>query len=471
MTSTVETTELSLLVQPVSSQMTAEEPSTKDTLLTTDPAGEEASEEHGSMAAENEVLPHAHPDTPTYLPIPNAYDLLDPRLHTRPSTPIDNEVLSHAHPDTPTYSAIPNAHDALNTRPDTRPSTPTSSYQALYEQVSPPQSPLQIYEDPCRKDEIVTRAPYNKDLVQALAELDANFERHRIATPERLSPERLENRATWRKAQESENRKSGNLDLPADMINNYKTIDSCIRAIRAKVMDNYGFRALQKLIRINDIRIWGDQVRFDALLFAIIEYLEQPKPSVDVSTQLMITLRVMLHNHHSKIDTYEPRILGALITCRRFYKATHHVVAGIEESCDDISCLTLIPIQCVEATLDTIETETHDEAGKRSVALGIYVLQLLLKRIATSKLFGPADIDSNTWRRLMQLTRTLLTDDCVQVRMLSYDYCISVYSASPVPLEIWEYLEGVSSDAKSLMQYYITRWEKSVAAGLEAPLQ
>ena len=72
---------------------------------------------------------------------------------------------------------------------------------------------------------------------------------------------------------------------------------------------------------------------------------EQPKPFVDVPTQLMRTLR-MPCQYHSKIDTYEPRILGALITCRRFYKAMHHVVSGIEELYDEIVCQTLISARC-----------------------------------------------------------------------------------------------------------------------------
>ena len=377
----------------------------------------------------------------------NSVPSLELQTIPKPSTPVNTGAkgCSHSHP----------------TSPPRTPITP------LPEPMFSPPSPLQIYEDPFRNDGITKRAPYNKDIVEALAELDVNYERHQLATPQRLSPERQANYAAWKLAEERENRKSGSLDLPPNMINDHKTIDSCIRAIRARVMDNYGFRALQKIIRVNDLRIWGDGTRFDALLFATIEYLEKPKPSVDVSTQLMITLRIMMRTYHSRFDTYDARVLCALITCRRYYKATHHVVSGIEESCDEIICQTFVPVQCIEAVLDTIETETDDEAGKLSLTLGIYALQLLLERISASKLFGPSDIDTEVWKRLTRLTRKLLIDDYVNVRIASYEFCISVYKVAPAPLAFLDDLASLPADAKALMQYYISRWEKRVAGGLE----
>ncbi|KAN0086500.1 CLASP N terminal domain containing protein [Elaphomyces granulatus] len=343
----------------------------------------------------------------------------------------------------------------------------------VYEDPEPPASP-QAVGSPSRSPNI----PFSSVKPSVLEELPVNEptilsqrDNKQSPMPERisrlsqvLSPDAENTHRRWGKIESAEKWRSIS-PRSKDPIKAREMIDKGINRIRAKALDVHGYRKLQGLLKYHET-IFADEAKYDEMLMALIEALEAPGDDkrstlgrpLDLKTQILVTIRLMLALNKTYFSTYYPRVMTALLNTRKHYELTNHIVSGLEKTSEDIVA-TCDPPDVIDAVLDLIETEGKDEEGYRSITMGIYVLKGLLRRLNKNRVY----LHHPEVERLGKLANKNLAEPQPDIRRAITDFCVELHEMVNDEELFWRMIGSPTGDLRNLLTYYIVKQSSQVA--------
>ncbi len=238
-----------------------------------------------------------------------------------------------------------------------------------------------------------------------------------------------------------------------------RLLESGIVRVRARTLDIHGFRKLQGLIRNQD-DIWGDGTKYDELLLPLLESLEEPndesKPAkaLDLKTQVLVTVQLMLKHQPKLFATYQSRALCALLTTRKQIQSTSHLVYDLGE----VSKLIINrcePEDCIDAVLDLLETESSEIQESSTLFMGMAVLERLLHRYAIP---GKRNhLTSEQEIRMGNLAARCLAASSPDVRRAVIRYVLELNDCIRDEPHFWNLMGSAREDHRDLITYYIAR--------------
>ena len=239
-----------------------------------------------------------------------------------------------------------------------------------------------------------------------------------------------------------------------------KILESGINQMRAKTLDAHGFRKLQGLIRSND-NVWSAGGKFDELLLLLLDELEAPNDEYqlhpmlvqDLKTQVLVTIRLMLSHQRIHFSTFYPRALCAVLSARKHYNGTCHIVCGLEETVEDILQLCELPGECIDAVLDLLESEEGDAKGSRTITMGLYVLGNLLRGNGHAEL----TLDTEEERRLGQLAARCLGATDPDIRRSVIEFTLDLHDRVAPKPRFWDMVAMAREDHRNLITYYLAK--------------
>lgn len=301
-----------------------------------------------------------------------------------------------------------------------------------------------------------------------LGELTSNEPSQRANKQIRHAANKLEDEVTtpiddhsrhrWKKVEIADRRTSIS-PRSKDPTKAQQMLDKGIQRIRTKTMDILGYRKLQGIIKYHD-SIFTNEEKYDEMLLALLDELEsspddkrQPlgRP-LDLKTQVLLTIRLMLIHNKIYFSAYCSRALGALVLARKYYDANCHIVSGLEETADDIIALCE-PAAVIDSVLDVIITEEKDDREYRSILMGVSVLTRILSRLNADKCRVPElPLD-----RLGQFAASKLADRQPDVRRLAVQLCVQLHGMVANEEEYWRVLGHPRENSRNLLTYYILK--------------
>ncbi|KAL1969366.1 hypothetical protein VTN77DRAFT_9559 [Rasamsonia byssochlamydoides] len=271
-----------------------------------------------------------------------------------------------------------------------------------------------------------------------------------------LSPGGAENtHRRWGKVESVEKRRSIS-PRSKDPAKAREMIDKGITRIRAKALDVHGYRKLQGLIKYHDA-IFTDEAKYDEMLLALLDALEAPGDEkrsrpLDLKTQILVTIRLMFTYNRTYFSAYYPRAMTALLNTRKQYELTNHIVSGLEETAEDIVAACRPP-DVIDAVLDLIETEEHDEKGYRAITMGIYVLTGLLRRLNRNRVY----LSRPELERLGKFANKSLTQPQPDVRRAITEFCVELHEMVNNDEMFWRMIDSPVGDHRNLLTYFIAK--------------
>jgi len=328
------------------------------------------------------------------------------------------------------------------------------------------QRPLKVYEDPERDSP--NGNSYPSPLIhipRALEELPVNEPtQNRQAPDHQLLAEEPQSPAyhqKWLALEAAERRRlsaSENIENPRMA---RKILDSGIDRLRAKTLDVHGFRKLQTLIRKSEDAIWEDGYKFDELIMPLLEYLESPCEEVtsrsgkaqDLKTQDLVTIRLLLQYQSKYFSAYYPRVLTAVLTDRKHYNSTSHIVCGLEETAESIvhQC---DPPPCMDSVMDLLEEQGTSVAETNTVFMGLYVLAGLLHAAQEKGL--TTELSDDQEARLGSTGAKYLVNTNPDIRRAVIEFVLELHDSIDRD-RFWASVARGRDDHKSLITYYLAR--------------
>ncbi|KAH8698412.1 clasp N terminal-domain-containing protein [Talaromyces proteolyticus] len=265
-------------------------------------------------------------------------------------------------------------------------------------------------------------------------------------------------RRTWGKIEVVERRRSIS-PRSKDLTKAKEMIDKGIIRVKAKALDVHGYRKLQGLIKYHG-SIFSDESKYDEMLLALLDALEAPSDdkrspasrSMDLKTQILVTIRLMFAYNETYFTAYYPRIMTSLLNTRKQYDLTNHIVSGLEETAEDIvaSCQ---PEGVMSAVLDLVEAEKHDDEGYRAITMGIYVLTGLLHRLNKHQ----KKLNEPEITRLGKFGNTSLSQPQPDVRRAVTEYCVELHEMMHDEEAFWRMINSAGNDHRNLLTYFIAK--------------
>lgn len=270
-----------------------------------------------------------------------------------------------------------------------------------------------------------------------------------------LSPSSENPHRRWKKVEGSERRRS----LSPRSKDPAKAQDMIMRGLtrlRAGALDVHGYRKFQSLVKYHE-SLWKDEERFEEILLALLEALEAPEGaissrSLDLKTQILVTIRLLLSLNQEAFSPLYPRAMTAIITARKQYELTNHIVSGLEETAEDIVS-ACDPPEVIDAILDLLETEEKSHACSRMVAMGSYILSGLLRRLNNKSLV----LNSTELTRLGNFASQNLRSTQPDVRRAIIEFCPELYDMVGSEDRFWLMVNSSVEDFRPLLTYYIMR--------------
>lgn len=246
-----------------------------------------------------------------------------------------------------------------------------------------------------------------------------------------------------------------------DLTKAKEMIDKGIARIRAKALDVHGYRKLQGLIKYHGA-IFADQAKYNEMLVALLDALETANDekrsstsrSMDLKTQILVTIRLMFSHNEGYFAQYYPRVMTSLLKTRKHYELTNHIVSGLEETAEDIVSACQ-PEPVMAAILDLIESEQQndEEEGYRAVTMGVYMLTGLLRRLnKTSQRLSEAEI-----ARLGRFGNASLSQPQPDVRRAVTEFCVELHEMMRDEEAFWHMINSAGSDHRNLLTYFIAK--------------
>ena len=230
-----------------------------------------------------------------------------------------------------------------------------------------------------------------------------------------------------------------------------------IERITSRTIDDHGYRKLQGLIHYHD-QIFEDEHKYDEMLLALLDALETPNTEkrvplgrpFDNKFQILVTIRLMFLHNRKYFAAYFPRAMSAIVTARRNFESRNHIVSGLEETAQDIMT-ACDPPDVIDAVLDVLETEETDEAGCRTIAMGLHILSGLSARMRALS----ASLDSQQELRMAKFGRVCLREQNSVVRRAVIGYCLELRRMIRPEERFFRLVTGDVEDLKNLITYYV----------------
>ena len=337
------------------------------------------------------------------------------------------------------------------------------------------QRPLKVYEDPVSDGSGATQpTPVFPRTPRALGELPVNepasSNRKIMAEPSspsklgdlRPNHERKEYQAItekqWEDLSRSEVKKVDNSERIENPMVARKIMDSAIVRIQARSLDVHGFRKLQSVIRHAPDDVWEDGYKFQELLMPLLEFLEaSPKfkdvPDAlrdqDVKTQMLVALKLLLKNQHQWFEPFFPQAICAIITTRKHYHPSTHMVAGLEETIEEIIEGDEHPNASLSAVLDLLEVDR----SKDNQAMALWTLSGLLAQCHRKG-------ETPDLERLGHVGNDFLANSKPNIRRAALEMILAIRPFVQ-DSRFWELLAGTSNEQKRLITYYLARQESA----------
>lgn len=325
---------------------------------------------------------------------------------------------------------------------DDEPSIPTNQEPSQSPQAAPKAMPL---------EELPLNEPTlpNRKLNQDAQNLEPPFSSH-------FPPgENLHRR--WKKVEVSERRRSLS-PRSKDPTRARDMIDRGLAKIRASALDVHGYRKFQGLIKYH-ASILSDENKYQQVLLALFDALESTDENsstsnrtLDLKTQVLFTIRVMFSLNRELFATYYARAMTCIITTRKHYEITNHIVSGLEETAEDIVC-SCNPGDVIDAVLDLVETEEKSPEGYRVISMGTYVLGGLLRRLNEKHLF----LSDPELERLGKLANQNIRNPQPDVRRAVIDFCLELHKMVRPEGKFWAMFNSQAEDFRPLLTYYIMK--------------
>ena len=328
------------------------------------------------------------------------------------------------------------------------------------------QRPLKVYEDPVRDSTNGSSYPSPITLIpRALEELPVNepVKNRQAPEPQLLAEEAQspEYHQKWLAMEAAERRRlsmSENVENPRTA---RKVLDSGIDRLRAKSLDVHGFRKLQSLIRTSKDAIWEDGYKFDELILPLLEYLEAPNEDVmprsgktqDLKAQDLMTIRLLLQHQSKYFTGYYPRALTAVLTARKYYNSTSHLVCGLEETAESIvhQC---DPTPCIDSVLDLLEDQGSSAAETNTVFMGLYTLAGLLH--GTREKSSTMRLTEDQEARLGSTGAKYIVNTNPDIRRAVIEFVLELHDTVDQD-RFWALVARGRDDHRSLITYYLAR--------------
>jgi CLIP-associating protein 1/2 len=235
-----------------------------------------------------------------------------------------------------------------------------------------------------------------------------------------------------------------------------KQLSRAIEKIRARTMDDYGYRRLQGLVKIHDA-LFQDEQRYDDLLLALLDTLETRNNESRVAVgrqsdhkfQILVTIRLMLVYNAKYCAAYYTRALAALITARRNFESRCHIVGGLEETAEEI-VTACSPSDVIDHILNVLEVQEYDDAGYRAISMGLHILSGLVARIKGND-FG----DHTQEKRLTRFALKCLRNENSETRRATIAFCVELRRLIHPEERYFQLVAGGDESLKSLLTYFI----------------
>ena len=235
-----------------------------------------------------------------------------------------------------------------------------------------------------------------------------------------------------------------------------KQLSNGIEKIRARTMDDHGYRRLQGLIKAHD-GLFQDEEKYDELLLALLDTLETPNTErrqplggqYDNKFQILVTIRLMLVHSAKYCAPYHARALSALLTARRNFESRCHIVGGLEETAEEIvgACSST---EVIDPVLDVLELQEHDDAGYRAISMGLHILSGLVARIK-----GTEIMDKIQEERLTHFALKCLRNENLETRRATVAFCVELRRLIDPEEKYFQMVAGNDEALKSLLTYFI----------------
>jgi CLIP-associating protein 1/2 len=269
------------------------------------------------------------------------------------------------------------------------------------------------------------------------------------------SKDTLAHKHTWNNKETAERRRSIS-PRSKDPEEARKLLARGIERIKSRSIDDHGYRKLQGLISYHD-HIFQDEQRYDDMLLALLNALETPNTEkrtplgrrFDNKFQILVTIRLMFVHNRKYFAAYFPRAMSALVTARRNFESRNHIVSGLEETAQDITA-ACNPPDVIDAVMDVLETEERDEAGSRTVAMGLHILSGLSARMRALQ----APLEPQQEQRMAKFALNCLREPTSIVRRAVIEYCLELKRIITPEARFFRLVTGDVEDLKNLITYY-----------------
>lgn len=234
-------------------------------------------------------------------------------------------------------------------------------------------------------------------------------------------------------------------------------LEKGIQRIRTKTMDILGYRKLQGLIEYHE-DIFADEGKYDAMLEALLNELESPPDErrqpigrpLDVKTQVLVTIRFMFRNNQDYFAAYYPKAMTALVSARKRYASSSHIVSGLEETAEEI--IAACPgADVIEAVLKQMERENKDEEGYRAITMGTSIVSRLVRRLNAQQTV----LETGMVERIGQFSGRHLTDRQPEVRRQVTELSVALYKGMKDEGRFWQVMGSPRENSRNLLTYYI----------------
>ncbi|PGH11109.1 hypothetical protein AJ79_05054 [Helicocarpus griseus UAMH5409] len=278
-----------------------------------------------------------------------------------------------------------------------------------------------------------------------------------LSPPTSAPPPASENlHRRWKKVEVSERRRSLS-PRSKDPSRGRDMIDRGLNKIRSGAIDVHGYRKVQSLIKYHE-SIFNDEPKYAETLTVLLEALEAPEGerkstasrSLDLKTQVLVTIRLLFSMNREYFSAFYARAMTALITARKHYELTNHIVSGLEETAEDIvgACE---PADVIDAVLNLLESEEKSPESHRMVAMGGYILSGLLRRLNEKSLF----LSEPELQRLGNFANQSLKDPQPDIRRAVMEFCLELHEMIKPEEAFWRTIKA--EEHRPLLTYYIVR--------------
>lgn len=242
-----------------------------------------------------------------------------------------------------------------------------------------------------------------------------------------------------------------------DPVKAREMLEKGIQRIRTKTMDILGYRKLQGLIRCHD-SIFDSETKYDEMLMALLQELESPPDEkrgplgrpLDVKTQVLVTIRIMFMHNRNYFAAYCPQAMTALISARKRYPSSCHIVSGLDETAEDIMAVCEAETLIV-TILGLLGTETKDEEGSRAVTMGTSIVSRLVRGMNAKEMA----LDDELVERIGGFCGRHLTAGQPDVRRQVTELCVALHWAVTDETRFWQVLGSPQENSRNLLTYYI----------------